>query len=81
MAQVSRYLDRVGAPAGSRKHGLLMVAFCRQSCFPAIDPMTRNSRESRVRLLLPPVPHDRVWAHDDGGWISKEISMCSQRVR
>lgn len=29
VAQVSRYLDRVGAPAGSRKHGLLMVAFCR----------------------------------------------------
>jgi hypothetical protein len=29
VAQVSRYLDRVGAPAGARKHGLLMVAFCR----------------------------------------------------
>src|SRR5947209_4383101 len=29
VAQVSRYLDRVGAPPGSRKHGLLMVAFCR----------------------------------------------------
>jgi len=29
VAQVSRYLDRVGAPAGSRKHGLLMVAFSR----------------------------------------------------
>jgi hypothetical protein len=29
VAQVSRYLDRVGAPPSSRKHGLLMVAFCR----------------------------------------------------
>lgn len=29
VAQVSRYLDRVGAPVGTRKHGLLMVAFCR----------------------------------------------------
>jgi len=29
VAQVSRYLDRLGAPDGSRKHGLLMVAFCR----------------------------------------------------
>ena len=29
VAQVSRYLDRVGAPLGSRKHGLLMVAFTR----------------------------------------------------
>lgn len=29
VAQVSRYLDRVGAPMASRKHGLVMVAFCR----------------------------------------------------
>jgi DNA-directed RNA polymerase specialized sigma24 family protein len=29
VAQISRYLDRVGAPLFSRKHGLLMVAFCR----------------------------------------------------
>lgn len=29
VAQVSRYLDRVGAPVNARKHGLLMVAFCR----------------------------------------------------
>jgi DNA-directed RNA polymerase specialized sigma24 family protein len=29
VAQVSRYLDRIGAPLSSRKHGLLMVAFCR----------------------------------------------------
>jgi hypothetical protein len=28
-AQVSRYLDRIGAPESSQKHGLLMVAFCR----------------------------------------------------
>lgn len=29
VAQVSRYLDRIGAPKTSEKHGLLMVAFCR----------------------------------------------------
>jgi len=29
VAQVSRYLDRIGAPESSGKHGLLMVAFCR----------------------------------------------------
>ena len=29
VAQVSRYLDRIGAPLNSRKHGLLMVAFYR----------------------------------------------------
>lgn len=29
VAQVSRYLDRIGAPESPHKHGLLMVAFCR----------------------------------------------------
>ena len=29
VAQVSRYLDRIGAPLHTRKHGLLLVAFCR----------------------------------------------------
>jgi hypothetical protein len=29
VAQVSRYLDRIGSPESSEKHGLLMVAFCR----------------------------------------------------
>lgn len=29
VAQVSRYLDRTGAPLCSRKHGLVMIAFCR----------------------------------------------------
>ncbi len=29
VAQLSRYLDRVGAPSSTRKHGLLLVAFCR----------------------------------------------------
>jgi hypothetical protein len=29
VAQVSRYLDRIGASESSHKHGLLMVAFCR----------------------------------------------------
>ena len=30
VAQVSRYLDRIGAPESSQKHALLMVAFCRR---------------------------------------------------
>src|ERR1700737_1929601 len=29
VAQVSRYLDRIGAPLSTRKHGLLLVAFSR----------------------------------------------------
>src|SRR5215831_3468260 len=29
VAQVSRYLDRIGAPVSPGKHGLLMAAFCR----------------------------------------------------
>jgi DNA-directed RNA polymerase specialized sigma24 family protein len=29
VAQVSRYLDRIGASPSTRKHGLLLVAFCR----------------------------------------------------
>lgn len=29
VAQVSRYLDRIRAPLSSRKHGLVMIAFCR----------------------------------------------------
>jgi len=29
VAQVSRYLDRIGAPLSTRKHGLLLVAFRR----------------------------------------------------
>ena len=32
VAQVSRYLDRTGAPLSTRKHGLLLVAFCRALC-------------------------------------------------
>jgi predicted transcriptional regulator len=32
VAQVSRYLDRIGAPPSTRKHGLLLVAFCRALC-------------------------------------------------
>lgn len=29
VAGVSRYLDRIGAPPASRKHGLVLIAFCR----------------------------------------------------
>ena len=29
VAEASRYLDRIGAPLSSRKHGLVMIVFCR----------------------------------------------------
>jgi DNA-directed RNA polymerase specialized sigma24 family protein len=44
VAQVSRYLDRTGAPLASRKHGLVMVAFHR-----ALGRY--RARSSRLELL------------------------------
>lgn len=43
VAQVSRYLDRIGAPVSSRKHGLLMTAFSRS---------LRRHRAKSARLYL-----------------------------
>jgi DNA-directed RNA polymerase specialized sigma24 family protein len=43
VAQVSRYLDRIGAPESSEKRGLLMLAFCRA---------LRRHRAKSTRLKL-----------------------------
>jgi DNA-directed RNA polymerase specialized sigma24 family protein len=44
VAETSRYLNRIGAPSSSRKHGLVMVAFCRA--------LRRYARKSaRLELL------------------------------
>jgi len=47
VAQVSRYLDRIEAPSSTRKHGLLLVAFCR-----ALRRYAAKSR--RVELVEEP---------------------------
>jgi DNA-directed RNA polymerase specialized sigma24 family protein len=44
VAQVSRYLDRIGAPLSTRKHGLLLVAFGRA--------LRRHAAQSRRLELL-----------------------------
>jgi DNA-directed RNA polymerase specialized sigma24 family protein len=62
VAQVSRYLDRIGAPESSSKHGLLMVAFCRG---------LRRHAAKLNRLALvggsSELPHRTL----DEGWISQ----------
>ena len=62
-AQVSRYLDRIGAPESSRKHALLMVAFCRA--------LGRYSAKStRLRLMG---ATDELSNHTvDNTWIRQE---------
>jgi DNA-directed RNA polymerase specialized sigma24 family protein len=44
VAQASRYLDRMDAPLSSRKHGLVMIAFCRAL-------RRYRARSSRLELL------------------------------
>jgi DNA-directed RNA polymerase specialized sigma24 family protein len=60
VAQVSRYLDRLGAPLSTRKHGLLLVAFCR-----ALRRYAAKS--SRLELVggsgeLSNLAEDNTWA-------------------
>lgn len=60
VAQVSRYLDRIGAPESSRKHALLMVAFCRA--------LRRYAAKStRLRLIGGPDEFSNQTA--DNSWI------------
>src|ERR1700758_5490542 len=59
VAQVSRYLDRIGAPESSEKRGLLMLAFCR-----ALRRHTAKS--TRLKLVggcgeLPNHTVDNAW--------------------
>jgi DNA-directed RNA polymerase specialized sigma24 family protein len=60
VAQVSRYLDRIGAPLSTRKHGLLLVAFSR-----ALRRYAAKS--SRLELVggsceLSNLAEDNTWA-------------------
>lgn len=62
VAQVSRYLDRIGAPLSTRKHGLLLVAFCR-----ALRRYAANS--SRLELVG---GSDELSCHTaDHAWVSQ----------
>jgi len=60
VAQVSRYLDRIGAPHSSRKHALLMVAFCRA---------LRRYRAKSTRLRLVGGPDELSNHAVDNTWI------------
>src|ERR1700733_4102162 len=62
VAQVSRYLDRIGAPLSTRKHGLLLVAFCRA--------LRRYAAKSR-RLELVGGSHDFSNYTADNAWVSQ----------
>lgn len=52
VAQVSRYLDRVGAPSSTRKHGLLLVAFCRA--------LRRYAAKSKRLELVGELPNSQI---------------------
>jgi DNA-directed RNA polymerase specialized sigma24 family protein len=62
VAETSRYLDRIAAPLSSRKHGLVMVAFCRA--------LRRYARKSaRLELLG---SSNELSAHSvDDGWLAR----------
>ena len=60
VAQVSRYLDRIGAPESSRKHALLMVAFCRA---------LRRYRAKSTRLRLVGGPDELSNHTVDNTWV------------
>jgi DNA-directed RNA polymerase specialized sigma24 family protein len=62
VAQVSRYLDRTGAPLSPRKHGLLMVAFCRA---------LRRYAAKSARLELLGGTNDVSGRTVDDGWLAQ----------
>lgn len=62
IAQVSRYLDRAGAPMSSRKHGLVMVAFRR-----ALD----RYRTKLSRLELVGGSHELSKCGSSHNWIAQ----------
>jgi DNA-directed RNA polymerase specialized sigma24 family protein len=62
VTQVSRYLDRIGAPSCSRKHGLVMLAFCR-----ALRRYAAKSK--RVELLGG--TNDLCDCAVDDGWLER----------
>jgi DNA-directed RNA polymerase specialized sigma24 family protein len=62
IAQVSRYLDRIHAPFDSRKHGLVMVAFCRA---------LRRYRAKLARLELVGGPEQLAERAPSQSWIAQ----------
>ena len=62
VAQVSRYLDRIGAPLTSRKHGLLMLAFCRS---------LRRYASRSTRLELAGASNDLANRIADECWVAQ----------
>jgi DNA-directed RNA polymerase specialized sigma24 family protein len=62
VAQVSRYLDRTGAPLSPRKHGLLMVVFCRA---------LRRYAAKSARLELLGGTNDVSGRTVDDGWLAR----------
>lgn len=83
VAQVSRYLDRIGAPLSTQKHGLLLVAFCR-----ALRRYAAKSR--RLELVgesdeLSNHPADNAWVRQldarlDVGRIVQQLSEKNAAV-
>ena len=61
VAQVSRYLDRIGAPLSPRKHGLLMAAFSRT---------LRRYAAKSARLHLVGDSNELSYSMADERWIS-----------
>lgn len=71
VAQVSRYLDRIGAPESSGKHGLLMVAFCRG---------LRRYAAKLNRLELVGGPGELANRALDEGWVG-HVNACLELAR
>ena len=62
VAQASRYLDRIGAPLPSRKHGLVMVAFRRA---------LRRHAAKLSRYELVGDPEELSWRASSTDWVSQ----------
>ena len=70
VAQVSRYLDRIGAPRSTRKQGLLFLAFCRA---------LRRYAAKSSRLEL--VGEAEELSDQNHGWVRQvEVRLDLERV-
>ncbi|MGA9509754.1 MAG: sigma factor-like helix-turn-helix DNA-binding protein [Candidatus Sulfotelmatobacter sp.] len=79
VAQVSRYLDRIAAPPSTRKHGLVLVAFCRAL-------RRYAAKVSRLELVggsdeLLNHPEDNAWARQVNARLDLEsiVRQLSER--
>ena len=71
VAQVSRYLDRIGAPVSPGKHGLLMAAFCRS--------LERYASRS-ARLELAGASSDLQNRVADESWIARSNARLDLEI-